>query len=204
MTDCFALLNEPRRPWVDPEVIKEKFIVLSTAVHPDRVHNAVEVEKQAAQRQYTEINAAYNCLREPKTRLQHLLELELGVRPQQVQSIPPDLMDLSMEIGQLCREVDRFLAEKTRTTSPLLRVQVFERSQGWTEKAGTLRNQITCRQEALATELKTLDADWVVGEDPHSAHRQAVLQRLEELYRLFGYCARWSSQLQERIVQLSF
>jgi hypothetical protein len=30
------------------------------------------------------------------------------------------------------------------------------------------------------------------------------LGRLEELYRLFGYFARWSEQIQERVVQLSF
>ena len=103
MTDHFALLNEPRRPWVDPDSLKQKFLALSAEVHPDRVHNSGDSEKQRAQERYTDLNAAYNCLREPKSRLQHLLELELGVKPGNVQSIPPDLMDVFLEVSQACR-----------------------------------------------------------------------------------------------------
>ena len=35
-------------------------------------------------------------------------------------------------------------------------------------------------------------------------HAPELLARLEELYRLFSYFNRWSRQLQERIVRLSF
>src|SRR5215472_9636832 len=76
MVDYFALLDEPRRPWLDAEPLKEKFLALSATVHPDRVHNLSETERAAAQERYTELNAAYQCLREPKERLHHLLELE--------------------------------------------------------------------------------------------------------------------------------
>ena len=40
MTDAFALLSEPRRPWLDAEALKARFLPLSAAVHPDRVHSA--------------------------------------------------------------------------------------------------------------------------------------------------------------------
>ena len=78
MTDFFALLDEPRRPWLESELLKQKFLALSATVHPDRVHNLGDAERAAAQERYTELNAAYNCLREPKDRLHHLLQLELG------------------------------------------------------------------------------------------------------------------------------
>src|SRR5438034_1253303 len=103
MIDYFALLTEPRRPWIDPDSLKQKFLVLSSDVHPDRVHNASEAEKCLAQERYTNLNTAYNCLREPKSRLQHLLELELGAKPANLQSIPPDLMDVFLEVSQACR-----------------------------------------------------------------------------------------------------
>ena len=48
MSDDFALLDEPRRPWIDAELLKSKFLRLSTAVHPDRFHAATEDEKRAA------------------------------------------------------------------------------------------------------------------------------------------------------------
>ena len=70
-SDFFELLNEPRRPWLDAEELKKKFLALSAAVHPDRVHGSNETERQGAQARYAELNLAYNRLREPKERLQH-------------------------------------------------------------------------------------------------------------------------------------
>src|SRR5260221_13341315 len=109
MKDYFALLTEPRRPWLDLEQLKAEFLALSAEAHPDRVHQASDAEKGSANQRFAELNAAYNCLREAKSRLQHLLELELGSRPKEVQEIAPETMDLFMEVGQLCREVDRFI-----------------------------------------------------------------------------------------------
>jgi DnaJ-domain-containing protein 1 len=204
MTDCFALLSEPRRPWLEPELLKQKFLDLSAEVHPDRVHTASDAEKRLAQERYTELNAAYNRLRDPKERLLHLLELELGTRPAQVQSIPHDLMSLFMEVGQLCRTVDSFLAEQAKTTSPLLRVKLFERNQEFTSKLTALQQGINSRRDGLIAELKELNEQW--SKESGSDHKRKgwQLQRLEELYRLFSYFSRWSSQIQERIVQLSF
>ena len=36
MSDSFALLEKPRRPWLDPEELKESFHRLTAAAHPDR------------------------------------------------------------------------------------------------------------------------------------------------------------------------
>src|SRR5712691_11297429 len=142
MTDCFALLGEAHRPWLDPDSLKQKFLTLSAQVHPDRAHNRNETERNAAHLRYLEINAAYNRLRDPKERLRHLLELERGSKPNELQEIPPDLMNVFMEVSQLCRDTDAFLAEKAKVTSPLLRVQLFERSQAWTDKLMTLQQNL--------------------------------------------------------------
>jgi curved DNA-binding protein CbpA len=199
MTDHFALLNEPRRPWLDSDLLKDKFLALSGTVHPDRVHNLGATERAAAQERYTELNAAYNCLREPKDRLRHLLELELGALPKDIQRIPSDLMNLSMEVGGACREADALLTEKAKVTSPLLQVTCFERSQNFIEKLQTLRQRVNSLNERLIEELKQIDAAWLPEEK-----RAALFQRLEELYRLLSYFARWTAQIQERVVRLSF
>ena len=81
MTDNFALLNEPRRPWLDVDLLKQKFLARASGAHPDRVHNASDSEKAEVTKRYIELNAAYNCLADPKLRLLHLLELELGAKP---------------------------------------------------------------------------------------------------------------------------
>jgi DnaJ-domain-containing protein 1 len=97
MTDNFALLNEPRRPWLEPDLLKQKFLALSANAHPDKIHSASESDKSAAAKQFSELNAAYNCLLEPKLRLLHLLELELGAKPKDIQTDPAALADLFAE-----------------------------------------------------------------------------------------------------------
>jgi hypothetical protein len=56
-SDHFALLNEPRRPWIDPEALKQKFLSLSSQFHPDRFHSVPDTERIAADKRYSDINA---------------------------------------------------------------------------------------------------------------------------------------------------
>ncbi len=198
--DYFTLLDEPRRPWLDTSLLKQKFLTLSANTHPDKIHSATESERQAASKKFAELNAAYNCLAAPKSRLLHLLELESGAKPKDIQEIPNTLADTFAAVANLCRDADRFLAEKTKTSSPLLQVQLFERGQEWVEKLTALQKKLGSLHEELLAELKSLDSKWMAGDS--SVHR-ALLDNLEKLYRLFSYFNRWNAQIQERIVQLS-
>jgi DnaJ-domain-containing protein 1 len=201
MTDNFALLNEPRRPWLDADLLKQEFLALSANLHPDKIHSASDAEKNVAAKKFAELNAAFNCLREPKSRLLHLLELELGAKPKDIQTIPSALADLFAEVSMVCRSTDIFLAEKSKVSSPLLQVQLFERGQDWIEKLNLLQKKLNELCAQLTDELKSLDAKWVSAD---VVLRKQILPKLEELYRLFGYFNRWNNQIQERVVQLSF
>src|ERR1035437_8647100 len=153
MTDHFALLNEPRRPWLDADLLKQKFLALASDAHPDRIHGASESEKAEVTQSYAQLNAAFNCLAEPKLRLLHLLELELGAKPKDIQQIPTALADLFAEVATNCRSVDGFLAEKSKAASPLLQVQLFERGQDWVEKLNLLQRKLNELREKLMGEL---------------------------------------------------
>lgn len=201
MTDHFALLNEPRRPWLDADLLKQKFLMLASDLHPDRVHNASKAEKAEVTQRYAQLNAAFNCLAEPKLRLLHLLELELGAKPKDIQQIPTALADLFAEVANSCRSADGFLVEKSKATSPLVQVQLFERGQDWVEKLNGLQRKLNDLREKLMGELKSLDTQWVSAD---AGSRRELLPKLDELYRLFGYFNRWNSQILERVVQLSF
>jgi curved DNA-binding protein CbpA len=192
VTDYFALLDEPRRPWLDEEELKSRFFNLSTSVHPDHAHSLPEKERNAAHQRYTELNAAYHCLREPKERLRHLIELRTGKKPAPVQQVPDALVDIFFEVGKACREVDEFLKRKASVTSPLLLVNLFEESQVLSERLMKLRQDLEVGQEQLGAELKQLNSDW-----------QEHLRRLEEIQQTLSYLRRWSTQLQERIAQLA-
>lgn len=197
MTDYFALLTEPRRPWLDADTLKTMFFAVSSEVHPDRVHNASESDKLVANQRYTELNAAYQCLREPRSRIRHLLELELGAKPSDLTNVPDDLMELFFAVGKAFREVDAFLGEKAQATSPLIQVQLFERGMERVEQLNELSHNISPRREALLEELKTLDADWQSGKSTQT-------DRLLSIWRLLSFYERWLAQIQERVAQLSF
>jgi DnaJ-domain-containing protein 1 len=199
MTDNFALLNEQRRPWLDADLLKLKFLAQSANLHPDKIHSASDADKNAAAKKFAELNAAYNCLVEPKSRLLHLLELERGAKPKDIQQIPAALADLFAEVATACRNADSFLDEKNKNTSPLLQVQLFERAQEWIEKLNALQKKLNALREQLNTQLKSFDEQW-----SDLGMREDVLIKLEELYRLFGYFNRWNKQIQERVTQLSF
>jgi hypothetical protein len=200
MTDNFALLNEPRRPWLDVDLLKQKLLAQSANLHPDKIHSASDVEKNLAAKNFAELNAACNCLSEPKSRLLHLLELELGEKPRDIQQIPTALADLFAEVATVCKSADVFLSEKAAVTSPLLQVQLFERAQEWVDKLNSLQRKLNGLRDQLTGELKSLDEKWI---ENNLETRGNLLKRIEELYRLFGYLNRWNGQIHERVVQLS-
>jgi len=196
MTDHFALLHAARRPWLDVDWLKQTFFTLAAELHPDRVHTTDAAKKRAAQERYAELNAAYQCLRTPHERLRHLLELEQGSKPSDLTQVPEDLMDLFFALGKALREADALLVEKSRTTSPLLQVEWFERGQEEGGKLGNLRQMIGTRRDALLAELAPMNAAWETA-------RARPLARVQEIWRLLGFYERWLTQIQERVVKLS-
>ena len=205
MTDHFAVLGEPRLPWLDAGALKEKFLALSSAIHPDRVATASETEKQAAQAHSTQLNAAYQCLSDPKSRLQHLLELELGTKPSGIERPPADLVELFPQTGRLCREVDAFLDERARTTSPLLKARLFARGLECTERLNQFQKALRLKAAVMDEQLKAMNGAWhkapAIGDDARA--QSLPLESLHEVYRTISYLKRWTEQIQERAVQLS-
>lgn len=204
MADYFALLNEPRRPWIDPEVLKARFVALAAEAHPDRTHNHPQGEREAANQHYADLNAAYHCLREPKDRLAHLLELERGSKPEQVQNIPAGTADLFVEVSRVCREADVLVDGKSKLNSPVLKAQWFEKGIAATDELKCLQERLNARRDDLAAQLLILNLAWESAPAVGSLTRAHLLpcSRLEQIYRDFSYLTRWAQQIQERIVRL--
>jgi len=205
MTDYFALLGQPRRPWIDPDELQARFLALSREVHPDRFHNASEEQRQAANASSVELNAAYQRLRDAKDRLLHLLELELGRKPGEIQGVPEATMELFVQVGRVCREVDLFLAERAKVSSPMLKAQMFECALAWADRLQSMQQRVASNRAALEARLRAMNRVWEDATRIGTSARSAglPLAELDEVYRQFGFLARWSGQLQERIVRLS-
>jgi len=195
MTDNFAILSQPRRPWLDPGPLKEKFLALSADIHPDRVHSLPE-EHEAGRAGFTEVNAAYHCLQEPRDRVRHLLELELGHKPDDLRSIPPELAEAAFKVGTACKAADAFLAERAAAATAISRVGYFERGQACAEELLALQRTVQQQREVLLEELKAMNAAW------ETAPADRPLKRLEEIYRLLGYFGKWTGEIKRRMVEL--
>ena len=205
MIDYFALLQEPRRPHLDAERVKARFIERAAALHPDRSHQSTESEKTKSTEEFARLNNAQQCLQDTVSRLRHLLELETGAAPGNVRDFPPEMVDLFVEIAQNCRQTDAFLEEKRRTTSPLLKVRLFESGLEWGDKLRKLQEMVQQRQMALTERLAALNGAWESAPPPGDARRPPALplRALDEAYRSASFLARANQQIQERIVQLA-
>jgi curved DNA-binding protein CbpA len=195
--DYFALLGQPRRPWLDAEALKQTFYARSSEAHPDRVHGGTETERQSANQRSSELNTAYACLREPRDRLRHLLELELGRKPSDLQDIPESFASLFMEVASVCRQADGFITQQAAVTSPLLRAQSVTTVHEWVERLQTFQRRISELQNELLIELQVLDSEW-----SEASSRNLLLPKLERICRWLGFFGRWHSQIQARVSQL--
>src|SRR5438874_102631 len=102
MTDYFAVLRQPRKPWLDPNKLKQQYQELTLAGHPDR-HGSNESPLDFAL-----VNEAYRVLTNPKLRLQHLLSMQ-GSAVASDRPIPTELVDLFSETATLARDIDDLL-----------------------------------------------------------------------------------------------
>ncbi|MEP6602354.1 MAG: hypothetical protein ABJB69_00225 [Spartobacteria bacterium] len=89
MTDYFTVLEQQRKPWLDPQELKEKYHGLARRSQPDQ-----------------NVNEAYRVLVDPKLRLQHLLTLEGAPPSASSTEIPEELADLFMAIAPTLHKID--------------------------------------------------------------------------------------------------
>lgn len=190
MTDAFALLTEPRRPWLDVEALKGKFLARAAETHPDKFTDpANAAAKETAQSRFAELNTAHETLRDPKRRLQHLLTLERGEKPTEVHDILPETADLFLQVGQLLRDVDPFLAQREAETSPIIRAQTFPKALDWLEQVNALLKTLQQQLAKLDGELKSLNKNWDCA-------------AVEKLFHQFSYLQKWRDQFNDRALRL--
>ena len=187
--DFFALLGEPRRPWLDPEQIKDTFHRLSRTEHPD--------QQAGEHADFARLNQAQATLRDPKLRMRHLLELEYPeVRLSGPSGVPAGLADLFVGVHELLRQTDAILAKKSAATSALAKALLAREEHATREKVETTLGQLDTLHAAATAELQAFDARWTGSHPPETA------ATLHDFYQRFAYLSRWLEQLRERLFQL--
>jgi curved DNA-binding protein CbpA len=180
MTDHFALLDQPRRPWLDPAALKEVFHRKTLEQHPDL--------KEDAEGDFAKLNEAYQILQDPKRRLHHLLSLE-NRAPSPNQPPPRELEELFLEIGLLNQTTTQLLGKMRGASNPLskslLKADVVTAQQD----VARLRDKVRKLHDAAEERSRQIDPKQI---------DEIVL-----LYLRFAYLGRWSAQLDELAFQVS-
>ena len=192
--EIFACFELAPSPYVDSDALKEAYTKLSAQFHPDKFSGSDPVEKKSAESRYSQINKAYQTLRDPKERLMHLYTITNGEPPKDIQRVPPGTMDLFVEVGQLCQKVDAFLKNRAQTTSAISKAQMMPQMLELQEAIQTVEAKIHTMEELAETELKALDTQW--------KQNNRDLDALEILYRKYSYISRWKQYLEERKLAL--
>jgi curved DNA-binding protein CbpA len=189
MTDYFALLQQPRKPWLDPGALKHAYQELTLAAHPDRTRrNDPDLD-------FTAITDGFRVLSDPKLRLQHLLKLE-GEETGSDQSVPDEFIGLFSEIGDCLNTTDRLLERSAKAenalSKSLLRTEILSRQQRGEE----VLQKLTLLHEEVLRDLRALNDVW--ANDPAEA-----IAPLRDIHQRLAYLTRWIDQLRERQFRLS-
>ena len=205
MEDHFARLTIPRRPWLDVEELKQRFHELSTEVHPDQSKNDTVKSKAALEQEFAEVNAAHQCLSNIKTRVRHLIELELGQAPENVQSIPAEMTDWFTEIGAICRKVDAFLTNKEQQNSPMLQAALMGDGIALNDEVAEMHQKLQAEVTKIDDSLKALNPDWERLDGVIDGRAQILpLAKLDALGQRLSFWVKWRAQLGERSSRLMF
>ncbi len=175
MTDYFALLGEARRPWLEPEKLKERYFALARTAPAD-----------------ADLNEAFRVLSDPKLRLHHLLTLE-GAELTAGRPVPPSVAELFWNTGTLLREVERWLLRNADATSALSRALLSGEHAQLEGKLQALEAQLNASYAAEVERLRTIDdAGWA---DDRAG--------LIELHDSISYLTRLRDQMKEKRLRLT-
>src|SRR5438093_1246627 len=102
MQDHFHRLGLPRRFVVDAGELERAYLAHSRAVHPDFHLAGSSADLSASLELSAAVNEAYNTLRDPFARAEHLLTLEGGPSASEQKQMPPaflaEMLDAREEI----------------------------------------------------------------------------------------------------------
>src|SRR5687767_6907830 len=128
MTDHFHRLGLPRRFVLDAGELERAYLAHSRAVHPDYHLAGASADLGASTELSAAVNEAYNTLRDPFTRAEHLLALEGGPSAGEHKQMPPaflaEMLDLREQLelarGAGGKRLDELAADFDRRYNGLL------------------------------------------------------------------------------------
>jgi len=168
--DYFSFLGLPRRLVIDQTHLERRFRDLSRQFHPDYFYNAVPAERLASLERSSYLNDAYRVLRNPISRIEHLLAIE-GLPPAKSEDgtakVPPGLLE---EVFELNEQLDEIRESRESGGDPA----------GLRERLESARKPIDLKREEHEREVEALSARWDQQAAASPAEKRATLDALRE------------------------
>ncbi len=188
MTDPFAVLGLPARPWLDPEALRSAWLHRS-----EELHRAGRAEEELMA-----VNRAHQILGNPATRIEQLLARG-GEEAGAARQITPTVGALFGEVAERLQEADRLLTEvssgASSASSALVRAVRVAQSQDLRAGLEALADRLEEEKTRRERELQRLDGEW--ARDPG-----AVRLPLARLALDLTFLQRWLGQVRERLLRL--
>ncbi|MEP6698503.1 MAG: DnaJ domain-containing protein [Verrucomicrobiota bacterium] len=194
MTDYFALLNQPRVPWLDPVELKKIFHEKTLRAHPDTAAQSGHAGQDDAA--FVQLNEAYQLLREPKRRLQHLLQLEGEPVAIAGLAIPGEIDRLFPMVATLMQETEGVMRRTGTATNALNRSLVRPEVLKAIERITQMLETLDHLHDRSISALRKLSESWKTGDIDHRSE-------LHALYLQFSYLTKWRSELAEKHLVLT-
>ena len=171
-TDYFSFLGLPRKLRIDMTDLEQRYRALSRQFHPDYFYNASPTERLASLERSSYLNDAYRALRNPVTRVEHLLAIE-GLPSAKSDAgtakVPPSLLE---EVFALNEELDEVRELRAAGAPP----------EDWKARIERARRPIDVKRAAHEEQLQQLSVEWdaLIDRNAPKAEGRPVLEALKQ------------------------
>ena len=183
MTDHFAVLGVERRPAVAELALQGAYYEKTRLLHPDRAQGS----------DFATVNAAFQVISNPATRIRHLLKLEFG--NQEVRQIGNELGGLFGTMAGVLQRADQELASVSGQTSPVIRALAFQRLDSLRDALADAEKQLVERESDLQSQIAAVDQIWF-------RDRDRCQKSLAQIAADLTFVQKWLAQVRERKTRL--
>ena len=169
--DYFSFLGLPRRLVLDAQELDRRFRDLSRKFHPDFFYNATPAERLASLERSSYLNDAYRALKQPVSRIEHLLTIEglpIGKSDAGEAKVPPSLLE---EVFALNEELDE-IRERRESGADAAALAT---------RLAAARRPIEAKRDEHERALADASEQWDRLVDAPPDQRRATLETLRQL-----------------------
>jgi molecular chaperone HscB len=190
--DFFSFFGLPRQLGIDRDDLERRFRNLSRKFHPDYFYNAPPADRLASLERSSYLNDAYRALRNPVSRIEHLLAIE-GLPSAKSEEgsakVPPALLE---EVFALNEELDEIRELREAGGDPaMLRARL-----------DAARAPIDRKREEHERRIEELSAGWDRQAAGPAAERRTTLEALREQLLETGYIKNLIATIEREVASL--